>query len=580
MLIGYLRLRAFITTLITLIVYRSAYDLLILDYSNQIAAAFPDFPSGISSAAAICSAFPAWRWSMSRVAIFGHIFLTRLRPGWHVTAIGGSRRSAYNSGIPVRRTIALCYVRERRADRDRRAVLRRAPRHRRRRHRRRARSDGADRDGARRHQPRRRQGLGRQGAGRHADRAADDQRPDHAVGAGRRQPHGAGRRPARRRDDRHPLAEEPHRIISKVYVSPTYHALPPPPSTAPGSGSPFAQNDKLRDVSADRARPHRGARGRHPRSRRQSLCRLAPWRHHALSRARLRAAWRCSRISAASRSAWPSTATTISMSASAAWASIASRPTARSKRPPTRPTAACAPSTTTAACGSPTISTSRDDGRIFFSEATVRYEMHEWPVDGLEARGNGRIICYDPPRRTTTHRAARAEISQRHLHRERRPIHSVRGDLGLLGQALLVRRPEDRQGRDGAGQPARLSRQHQSGLGRQLLAGDGRHAQPRARSGVADAGLPHAHGASACRSTNGCSRTSTPAASSSSTRRARSWSRSGICDARQSSHDHLDARASRLSLSRRHRATTASAATSSRAPTRTSFSMIAVGGAT
>ena len=42
-----------------------------------------------------------------------------------------------------------------------------------------------------------------------------------------------------------------------------------------------------------------------------------------------------------------------------------------------------------------------DDGRIFFSEATVRYEMHEWPVDGLEARGNGRIICYDPNTGTT-----------------------------------------------------------------------------------------------------------------------------------------------------------------------------------
>jgi ribose transport system permease protein len=36
------------------------------------------------------------------------------------------------------------------------------------------------------------------------------------------------------------------------------------------------------------------------------------------------------------------------------------------------------------------------DGRIFFSEATVRYEMHEWPIDSLEGRGNGRIICYDP----------------------------------------------------------------------------------------------------------------------------------------------------------------------------------------
>jgi ribose transport system permease protein len=42
-----------------------------------------------------------------------------------------------------------------------------------------------------------------------------------------------------------------------------------------------------------------------------------------------------------------------------------------------------------------------DDGRIFFSEATIRYEMHEWPVDGLEARGNGRIICYDPKTKTT-----------------------------------------------------------------------------------------------------------------------------------------------------------------------------------
>jgi ribose transport system permease protein len=36
------------------------------------------------------------------------------------------------------------------------------------------------------------------------------------------------------------------------------------------------------------------------------------------------------------------------------------------------------------------------DGRVFFSEATIRYEMHEWPVDCLESRGNGRIISFDP----------------------------------------------------------------------------------------------------------------------------------------------------------------------------------------
>jgi ribose transport system permease protein len=36
------------------------------------------------------------------------------------------------------------------------------------------------------------------------------------------------------------------------------------------------------------------------------------------------------------------------------------------------------------------------DGKVYFSEATVRYDMHNWPIDALEGRGNGRIICYDP----------------------------------------------------------------------------------------------------------------------------------------------------------------------------------------
>src|SRR3954454_15325305 len=109
-LIGYLRLRAFITTLITLIIYRSAYDLLIQRYSNAIASAFPDIPSWNFFGDGAVLGIPSVALVYIAVAIFGHVFLTRLRPGWHITAIGGSRRSAYNSGIPVRRTIALCYV--------------------------------------------------------------------------------------------------------------------------------------------------------------------------------------------------------------------------------------------------------------------------------------------------------------------------------------------------------------------------------------------------------------------------------------------------------------------------------------
>src|SRR6202167_3235929 len=103
LLIGYLRLRAFITTLITLIIYRSAYDLLLFDYSHKIAAAFPDFPSWNFMGGGGVFGFPSVVLVYLVIAVFGHVVLTRLRPGWHITAIGGSRRSAYNSSSSVRR---------------------------------------------------------------------------------------------------------------------------------------------------------------------------------------------------------------------------------------------------------------------------------------------------------------------------------------------------------------------------------------------------------------------------------------------------------------------------------------------
>jgi ribose transport system permease protein len=41
------------------------------------------------------------------------------------------------------------------------------------------------------------------------------------------------------------------------------------------------------------------------------------------------------------------------------------------------------------------------DGKIYFSEATLRYTAHTWATDALEGRGNGRIIVYDPATRKT-----------------------------------------------------------------------------------------------------------------------------------------------------------------------------------
>src|SRR5579862_2770548 len=84
LLIGYLRLRAFITTLITLIIYRSAFDLLIQRYSNEIAAALPDIPSWNFIGGGDVFGVPSIAIIYLAVAVFGHILLTRLRPGWHI----------------------------------------------------------------------------------------------------------------------------------------------------------------------------------------------------------------------------------------------------------------------------------------------------------------------------------------------------------------------------------------------------------------------------------------------------------------------------------------------------------------
>ena len=65
---------------------------------------------GISSAPDRSWACPFSFVVLIVVAIAAHVILTRLRIGWRITAVGGSRRAAYNAGIPVRGTVCLTYV--------------------------------------------------------------------------------------------------------------------------------------------------------------------------------------------------------------------------------------------------------------------------------------------------------------------------------------------------------------------------------------------------------------------------------------------------------------------------------------
>ena len=144
---------------------------------------------------------------------------------------------------------------------------------------------------------------------------------------------------------------------------------------------------------------------------------------------------------------------------------------------------------------------------------------------------------------STAHGDSNLTVPERRLHSAGRPIHSLRRDLGLPRQALLVRRTQDGPAGDGHRESARLSRQHQSRFGRQLLAGDCRHALAGLGSGASHAGLPPPDGAARSRQdewlypnlNTGCV--------------VKFDDKGDVLDCsvgserRQSSHDHLDARA-------------------------------------
>ena len=526
LLIGYLRLRAFITTLITLIIYRSAFDLLIQRYSNQIASAFPDFPSWNFIGGGDVFGVPSIAIVYLAVAIFGHVFMTRLRPGWHITAIGGSRRSAYNSGIAVRRTIALCYV-----------------------------ACGAlTAVGALFFAARLGTVGGDIGVGLEVIVLTATVLGGITLGGGKGSvtksavgtlivlliTNGLTTMNARGGFNRLALAsillvaamidirwqKNRTRIISKVYVSPTYHDLPPPPTTEIGKGGPFEQNDRLRDVELiglgrieapedvilDR-HDNLYAGSRHgdvirffaPDYQRMEVFAHIGGQPLGMAFDRSDNLYICIGGMGLYRIAPDGKVEKATDETNRSW---------RSVNDDSRLRLADDLDIT-------------DDGRIFFSEATIRYEMDEWPVDGLEARGNGRIICYDTQDRQDAHRGARPQVPERHLRRERRPVDPVRRDLRLLDQALLVRRAEE-------GRRSKSSWTTFPAI--PTTSTSPRTATTGSRSSACAAPRSISPGAcrrsapawpNGCRSTNGCSPTSTPAASSSSTRRARSSTCSG-----------------------------------------------------
>ncbi|MCP5265693.1 MAG: SMP-30/gluconolactonase/LRE family protein [Burkholderiaceae bacterium] len=394
-LVGYLRLRAFLTTLITLIIFRSVYEILSLQYSTEIAGGLPDSEAWDFIGDGVFAGIPTSAWVYAVVAIAGHILLTRLRIGWHIMAIGGSRRSAYNSGIAVRRTVFLCYVTSgvltAMAGTFFAARLATA---------------GAD------------IGVGMEvlvltaavlggislGGGRGSVTKAlvgtvivllitNGLTTLSAPGGLNRMVLATILVTAAMIDVR--WLKNRQRIISKVYVSPAYQALGPLLDCTQAKTGPFVLNNKLRevqligtgrieapeDVILDR-HDNVYAGSRHgdiirffaPDYERMEVFAHIGGQPLGLAFDRDDNLNVCIGGMGLYRITPEQKVERVTDETNRSWHSINDDSRLR-----------LADDLDIA-----------DDGRIFFSEATTRYEMHEWPVDGLEARGNGRIVCYDP----------------------------------------------------------------------------------------------------------------------------------------------------------------------------------------
>jgi ribose transport system permease protein len=109
-LIGYVGLGAFLTTLVTMLIFRAILNLLILKYSLAMAlssgdSSFWDWLGGGS-----LLGIPANIIVLAAAGVVAHVVLSRGKFGWYIAAIGANRRAARHAGISVERHLFLTYV--------------------------------------------------------------------------------------------------------------------------------------------------------------------------------------------------------------------------------------------------------------------------------------------------------------------------------------------------------------------------------------------------------------------------------------------------------------------------------------
>jgi ribose transport system permease protein len=108
--VAYLKGRPFLSTLVTFIILQAILNILVVRYSPRLAVAPPKNPLWALLGHGKVAGMPTDLFVLGVVMVIGHLLLSRSRPGRHVIAVGSSRRAARHAGIVVERTLFGTYV--------------------------------------------------------------------------------------------------------------------------------------------------------------------------------------------------------------------------------------------------------------------------------------------------------------------------------------------------------------------------------------------------------------------------------------------------------------------------------------
>ncbi|MGX9389405.1 ABC transporter permease [Nitrobacteraceae bacterium UC4446_H13] len=109
-LIAYGKTRPFLTTLVVLIIVRAAYNKVTVAFTNELASI--DLGSGVWDfmGSGKILGIPINMAALIVLAVSTHFFLTRVKPGVHIMAVGSSRKAARHAGVNVKRVLFSAYV--------------------------------------------------------------------------------------------------------------------------------------------------------------------------------------------------------------------------------------------------------------------------------------------------------------------------------------------------------------------------------------------------------------------------------------------------------------------------------------